>query len=572
MLKAFILSTLLLLVNLPAALGQEARKTPAAADVEQHAALLNELRWLADESAELAAPLARAAARVEIAAAVWPLDPEAAKELLRDAYRLTTEKEGREPGGARAAASESSWASAEGRARLDVRLRVLAVASRDESLADELLRQDGAESEGGDLYGRLAQTALGGGDAEGAVRFVEKSLGLDPARGAAPGVINELARRDRAAADRLILKYIEGLRRLPLSGRDGSAAVLHLTFVELLQPNSFFGDPNGQTPRPGPAVMRAYAAFVVESLGRMERSEPGSVKYMRGMLMSAWLPLKQHAPELAGAFHELEARSRIPGRDSSLPTPDSERAGRERAEKRRHAAAEADDPDDRSINSLIGNGEYDRARKAIDKLPDGPRKAQHTEKANLNEALGLAAKGDVTAASLLAERLTRAAPLVQVYTALIKVCAAKKDAACVSSLGLRAMRQLEKADAAPFAPPAGVPSSFFATGRESDAALQGLGRLAAAVAPFDAPLAFEMFDRMVAAANRSGVDTGLGRVGYDHAAFASLAALDETRARQAASALEDRLRRITALATILKWKAEALGTADGRRPPEAAVQ
>ena len=570
--KAIILATLLLLTTFPPARGQDAKQSPDGGEARAESVpLLSDLRTLAADSAELASPLAQAAAKAEVAAAAWPLDRELAKELLRDAYRLTLPKEGQGVKGAQAAGAQS----AEGRARLDIRLRVMTVASREKGLADELLRlgeERGLKSEGGDLYGRMARAALDGGDAEGAARFVEQSFEFDPASGTASGVINDLAKQDRAAADRLILKYIESLRRHVLSDRDGTAARTQLTFIELLDPNSFFGDPNGQVPRPGPAVMRAYAGYVVESLGRMERAEPGSLKYMRGMLMSAWLPLRQYAPEMAGAFHELEAVSRTPGRDAPLPTPDSEKAWRERAERRRRAAADSDAPDDRTINSLIGNAEYDRARKAIDKLPDGPRKAQHAEKVNLNEALGLAARGEIAGASLLAERLMRAGPLVEVYTALIRACAGKKDTACVSALGLRALRQLEKADAAPFAPPAGTPSSFFATGRESDAALRGLARLATAVAPLDATLAFEAFDRMVSAANRSEVDTGLGRAGYDLSVFAAMAALDETRARQAAAALDDRLRRITALATILKWKAGALEKRAAAKPADRAPQ
>ena len=567
--KATTLSILLLLAASPAGHGQTVKETldDAAAEA-QRTVLLNDLKALAADAVRPGAPLMEAAAKAEIADAAWSLDREMAKTLLRDAYELTFPKEGRESNVTQGAGAPPPQMSAAGRARLDVRVRVMTVASRDKKLADELLQlaeERGQKSEGRDIYGLMAQAALDGGDRERAYEFVIKSFEFDPTQGAVTNVINDLARQDRAAADQLVLKYIESLRQLTLTGKDAGAVMTHLSFIQLFDPNSFYDDPNHEVPRPGPAVMRAYVAYVIESLRRMEQQEPGGSKPMRAMLMSVWLPLKQHAPELAGAFLELEALSRTPGREASLPTPDTEKARRERADRLRRAAAESDAPDDHTINSLVGNGDYDRARKAIDKLPDGPRKKQHTEKLNIKQALGLAAKGDIAGASLLAERLDKAASLLQVYPVLIKSCAARKDAGCVSGLGLRAMKQLEKADAAPFAPPAGTPSAFFATGREMDFALQGLAKMAAAVAPFDATLSFEMLDRLVSAANKSEVDTALGRAGYDAAVFKTMAALDETRARQSAEALKDPLRRLTALAAVARWKAETLAKASARR-------
>ena len=571
--KALTLATLLLLTAVPVTRGQAAKNTPDDGAAEaRRLLLLNEIRSLAADSAKLLAPLAQAAAEAEVADAAWSLDRELAERLLRDAYRRTLPKEGQGAKVTQAGASQSLWASPEGRARLNVRSRVLAVASRDEKLAEEILRESEervAKSEGGDVYDSMARMALDGGDAERASQFMEKSFESDPTNGAAVTIINDLAKRDRAAADRLILKYIESLRRFPLSSKDTGS--VELTFIQLLNPNSFFGDPNGEVPPPGPAVMRAYVGYVIESLSLMERNEPGRIKFKRAMLMSAWLPLRQYAPEMQAAFMELEALSRTPGRDAPLPTTDSEKVWRERREKQLKAGEESATPDDRTINALIGSGEFDRARKAIDKLPEGPRKAQHTEKLNMTEALRLAYKGDAAGAALVAERLTKAGTVVEVYTALIKNCAGKKDAACVSNLALRAVRQLEKADAAPFSPPAGTPSSFFATGAESDASLKGLSSLAASVAPFDTTLAFEIFERMVAAANRSGLDTKLGRAGYDLSVFKTMAALDETRARQAVSSLDDGLRRVTALASILKWKAEALDKPTAGRAPESAA-
>lgn len=63
---------------------------------------------------------------------------------------------------------------------------------------------------------------------------------------------------------------------------------------------------------------------------------------------------------------------------------------------------------------------------------------------------------------------------------------------------------------------------------------------------------------MVDAANRSEIDTKQGRTGFDSDVFSKLAAKDEIRARSAAENLNDRLRRLVALAAIYQWKAKQL--------------
>lgn len=552
----------LLFLTVPAAYAQDAKNIPPDDEKEMRRLWIsNDLKGLASDAKGLEKPLAQAAAKAEIADAAWSLDVEFAKQLLTDAYQLTFPKEdGQEKAVPRGANVLSPLTERE-RATLDVRRRIIGIAGRDKKFADGLQEQGEAYSSKNEkpyIYAGLARAALEAGDKESASRFTITGFESDPTRGADSSLINDLARQDRAAADRVILKYLDSLRPFTLSNKDQSATLISLTFMSLMQPNSFFGDPGRPVPPPGPAVMKAYVRYVVESLQRMEQSEPGSIRFMRTILMSAWLPLKQYAPELTGEFLVLERLSRRPGVDTSLPAPGDEERSRERDEKRLRTAAESDAPDDRTINLLIGNGDFDAARKLIDKLPDGAGKAQHTEKVNLKEGLSLASKGDVGRAGLLAERLTKAVSLTQIYTALIRVCAGKKDVACVTNLGQRAMRRFEKADAAPSAPPAGTPGSFFLNKREWDPVLEGLAKLAQAVAPFDEVLAFEMLDKTVAAANRSEVDTGWGRAGFDSEVFKTLASLNEARAVQAADEMGDPLRRIAVRAAIARWKVETL--------------
>ena len=147
---------------------------------------------------------------------------------------------------------------------------------------------------------------------------------------------------------------------------------------------------------------------------------------MRSTLLSAWLPSKAYAPELTGPFMQLEALSRTPGKDASLPTQSYEEADKERFRKKDNDALNSDEPSDLSIGSVIAREDFDTARKLISKLKDGDRKTQFTEQLNTKEAISLANKGDLLGAQNLGERLTKANSILQVYPLIIERYAARK--------------------------------------------------------------------------------------------------------------------------------------------------
>jgi hypothetical protein len=95
-------------------------------------------------------------------------------------------------------------------------------------------------------------------------------------------------------------------------------------------------------------------------------------------------------------------------------------------EKRVKEALDSDRPDDLTINFAGGRGDFDRARKLIDKLPDSAQKTQFIEDVNTREAMSLATKGDMPGAESLAEKLSKAVSMLQVYPLIINKCAAKK--------------------------------------------------------------------------------------------------------------------------------------------------
>lgn len=525
--------------------------------------LLSDLQGLEEKVAKLDQPLARAVAKAEIADATWALDEVRAKKLLTEAFELTfPEEEERAKLRKRPIGAPPILPTPIGRARQTIRDRVLSVASRDKAFSNQLV-QLGAEQLGrleeNLRYAHLANTAIKAGDQEAAVQYIFQAIEADPTHITWEGIISELATQDRAAADKVILQYLERLSAIPLSLRNGSAQRVCYMLARLVFPSSFNPDSGGQqSPSPGPVVMRAYVKYIIESFAQMEQREPGALRASRGFLLAAWIPLKKYAPELTGAFLEIEKLSRRPGEDASLPIVSFAEMSRERYEERARKNFESNVPNPLQIDLFISGGDFTKARKMIDKLADGPQKTQLIERANATEAISVARKGDTLEAQKLAEQLNKATSILQVYPVIIEKCAEKKDQTCVSILVYQAMKQLKRSDPTPPLPPAGIPVSVMATNQEFDPVLLSLSKLAMLIQPVNETLALEILDETVIAANASSVDTGQGRIGFDVQVFKKIVGKDEQRTRGAAQSLKDPLRQIVAYAAIYQWKAEEL--------------
>jgi hypothetical protein len=397
------LKALFLLVCLTVSGFSQSAKAPAGAEallqrdlVLEKALLLNELQSLEKETIRFDDPSAEALAKAEIADAAWPLDEVWAKELLRAAYALVLPKADRTEELKKPAGSRAPLPDATTRSRLKVRLRVLNVARRDRAFADELLR---SEAENFGAYGEhfasaaLADQAMMEGDVNVAADYALRGIKADPTQGAAPDIINRIAMRDRAEADRLALLYIDELRRFPLNSANQSDLRVFLSLSLLVGPH-LSHDPNITKPIPGPAVMRAYVAFMLEALTALEQREPGYLRLRRRMLLNLWPTLQRYAPELAPAFMNLEGRGRGPGQNLSLPTAAGiEEERRSRHEQSMRDALGGDRPGEGVIYSAISRGDFDGARRLIAKLPDGASKRQLNEAANAEEAANFAAGG-----------------------------------------------------------------------------------------------------------------------------------------------------------------------------------
>jgi hypothetical protein len=102
------------------------------------------------------------------------------------------------------------------------------VAGRDAAYANQLIRL-GAEklgpAEAHLSNALLARQALIGGDTKAASNYIIDAIEAEPTLTMAGPLIQELARKDRAAADALIIQYLDRLRKIPFSFSQSSQRI-----------------------------------------------------------------------------------------------------------------------------------------------------------------------------------------------------------------------------------------------------------------------------------------------------------------------------------------------------------
>jgi hypothetical protein len=524
--------------------------------------LLSDLQGLGARAKQLDKPLARGMAEAEVADALWSIDRDLAKELLRDAHSLTFPEEEEQARRRRVRIGAlPSFPQPLDFARSEVRARVLKVASRDKAFADELVQTANEKLGPVDAqmgYASLAGKAIEENDFEAARKYILKTIDAEPTQIAGPVQINQLAAKNRADADDLILSYIDRLNSLTLSGRDQSLIRAQFALLQLIHPESgLFGGSAGTRP-PGPAVFRAYVAYTLNRITVIGQQSPENIGGYRLLLLHTYPLLAQYAPELKPQFLELEQLTRKPGEGFSAPSRKSlDEESKSKYEKQVSKELDSDHPDEVIIQRAISRGDFSKARKMIDKLDDGPQKTQLIDMLIVKQVIALANSGDIAGAQKLAEALVKATSILQVFPVIIAKCAANKDDACAGDAVYQAVRQLKKADVTPATPPPGMPASFMPTSRTFDPVLASLGKLAWSVLSVG-DLAFDVLDELVTAANHSQLETSEGRTGFESSLFKKLAEKDEARTTAAALQLKDPLRQIVALAAIDQWKSDKL--------------
>ena len=537
----------------------------------ERASLISELQFLDKETLRFNDPLAEALAKAEIADAAWQLDRDWAKKLLRAAYELVLPKADQNQKQNRPAGSIPPTRDATDRSRQRVRLRVLEIARRDKDFVKSLIQseaENAGEYEKHFTYAALADQSIEAGDVKASADYVLQGIQADPTQGTAPDIINRIALRDRALADSLVLRYISELRGFPLSSKNQSDIRTFFILSGLMNPVSVY-DPNTRIPAPSPEVMRAYVSYMLEALGILEQKEPGYLQIRRRMLLSLWIPLQQYAPELAGAFLNLESRSRRPGEKTSLPTVASiEEERRSRYERRIKSGLDSDQPNEAIIYSAVSKGDFEKARKMIDKLPDGAKKRQLFEMVNAEEATNLITNGDLYAAESLSKELRSTASISKVYPLLIKKFIANKDQLNATRLVYQALRQVKDSDSSPPPVPEGIPVSAVSSDQRFDPRLTFVSKLAVEILPHSTELAFDILDEFVSVANSTHMEEQ-AKIAFDISVFKKLADKNETRTQQAAYSLRNLVQRVLALTAIHQLKAKEL-TEKHSKPAKAS--
>lgn len=220
----------------------------------QKAVLLSEVKSLALEIPKLDSSLARAMAGAEIADAAWTLDREWSRTLLKEAYELTylTEEEqsaiGPQPPG-----TPPRQPTMLTRSRHEVQKRILSVARRDNAFANQLLTDTSARLSKDDrqmMHAQMTQMAMDDGESEAAVSSIRDNMAIDPAALMLVELVNKLARKDRAAADKLVLEFIVKLPKVEFAGGKLGRVRAETVLRFMVFPNSFFPDPANPVPNP----------------------------------------------------------------------------------------------------------------------------------------------------------------------------------------------------------------------------------------------------------------------------------------------------------------------------------
>ncbi|MDX2044286.1 MAG: hypothetical protein SF097_23965 [Acidobacteriota bacterium] len=520
----------------------------------QRELLLSELSNLDANVIGLSSTLARAVVKAEIADAVWGMDKRWAGQLLKEAFELALpDKETRQKLKELKKGSNPIEPTREMLAQEQVRRKILAVAKRDAAFFEELVKlgkEQMGEAEEVKSHSSSAYEALQAGDKKQAIESINKLFDTDPTQVSVGGAIREMAIRDRAEADKLVIGYIQALWNFPVSSDNVHRVVSSLRSSVFPAPP--FDKQGRKIPVAGEEAQRAYYGFLIECLLGVEQREPGTAMKFRQLIVSMWPYISQQATNLTAEYLKLESVSRIPGRPDTLPTVSAEERNRndyENATKNLNASNSVSEIVS-AIGRALGQQDFETSRRLTELLPQGQLRSEYTEKVNWREAVSLLGKKDFDGAAKLASKLTEASSISDVYPQLIRNCVDKKDTGCVNSFTSELTKKLEKVD----------PMK----------AVLILSGIAATIASKDEPMALELLASAASVANTNGVKRAKHEehvVGFECKAFELLTPTNEARVRQMADILIDRFQRQMAFAAIYRAKANALSKLEKKLAP-----
>ncbi len=250
--------------------------------------LLSELSNLDANVVSLSSPLAKAVVKAEIADAVWGMDKRWAEQLLKEAFELALpDKETRQKLKELKKGSNPIEPTGEMLAQEQVRRKILAVAKRDAAFFEELVKlgkEQMGEAEEVKSHSSSAYEALQAGDKKQAIESINKLFDTDPTQVSVGSAIREMAIRDRAEADRLVIGYIQALRNFPVSSDNVHRVVSSLRSSVFPAPP--FDKQGRKIPVAGEEAQRAYYGFLIECLLGVEQREPGTAMKFRQLIVS----------------------------------------------------------------------------------------------------------------------------------------------------------------------------------------------------------------------------------------------------------------------------------------------
>ncbi len=504
---------------------------------------LTSLNILDNQANRIGNDLAKAAAKAEIADAVWQLDNDFAKKILLEAYKLSLpngeEKEKLKNRTVETAPVEPTQNDID---RMKVRSRILQVARRDSTFIKELVKisaKELGEVEKAETLNSFSVKALRAGDTSQAKDFINQAIQIDPTQQIGWSIL-QLAAENRELADEAILQYIQTLRNFPLSTESFFRAYSSLQMAVFPLPVYDVGR-NRQISPPNPNVTKTFIQFVLEKMTTFEKNQSGSMRQYRPVLNQLWFPVNQFAPELRNNWMWLEQITRRNGDSPIDSTPQSsQEKARKDYEERIKKALESKENKElvQAVRDAVYYDDYKTARNVLSEIEDETLRNKYEEYINANEAMWQAKKGEIIEAQRLAGKLGETKNIAKVYPIVIEQCVKFKDEPCALSLSNQAIKILKSDEKT------NIPPYFFSA-------------LAKSVYKLDDVSMFPILDSMVALLNKQE-DNESVRIGFEADIFKLLAEKNEQRTLQLAESLIQKLPRITALATFYKWKADKL--------------
>lgn len=509
----------------------------------EKSSLITSLKILDGETDKLNSEIRKAFAKTEIADAMWHLDRETAKKILRKAFYLSLpneeERQKLKKRTKETAPVEPTDADID---RFKVRSQILKIARRDSGFVEELTKisqQQLGEIEKAETYNSLAVKAIKDNKINEAKDFINQAIQIDPTQQIGWSIM-QMAAENRELADELVLQYIQTLQTIPLSAESFFRAISSLQMAVFPQPVFDFGQ-NRQIPHSSPAVIKTYINLILGKMTTFEKNLSGSMSQHRADLNSLWMPLNQYAPELLDDWHWLEQITRGNGKSPIDQTLKSQQEKfQDRYEENMEEALESKDTKVlfQAIREAVYRNEFQTARKLLMVIEDEELEEKAADYINSNEAIWLTKKGKILEAEKLARKLKYGKYILNTFPVIIEKCVELKEQSCAYSFSNDMIKFLRKNDTEK------IPAYSFS-------------RLVKSVYKLDDSMALNISEELVKILNsrKESKDINLG---FDEEIFSMLAEKDEMRTIQLAESFSNRFPRIIALTQIYKWKAKAL--------------